>query len=226
MFGVRKRRLCRVIAAAHRAGRAARLARRLSGDRRLQWSVVSSSRSSSQARYCPRSASPHVAIVTPRVRRGRLRSSALIVPHNGIARTIKPYGLTSKAESTTTKAQVGIGAGTTAYTFAAKKLTRRAIEIREMASKRDADATETVTEPSKSCFVALPISDQDGYAPGHFRLVFDYIIAPACRKAGFTPVRADDVKTTNVIAIERAASNRRERYGNLRRKRTQSQRTL
>jgi hypothetical protein len=54
----------------------------------------------------------------------------------------------------------------------------------------------------KVCFIIMPISDFEGYEPGHFRRVYEYIIKPACVKAGFVPLRADDVKKTNVIVID------------------------
>jgi hypothetical protein len=54
----------------------------------------------------------------------------------------------------------------------------------------------------KVCFIIMPISDIDGYDVGHFKRVYEYIIKPACIKAGFTPLRADDVKKTNVIVID------------------------
>ena len=40
----------------------------------------------------------------------------------------------------------------------------------------------------------MPISDVEGYDPGHFKRVYEYIIKPACVAAGFIPIRADDVK--------------------------------
>lgn len=52
------------------------------------------------------------------------------------------------------------------------------------------------------CFIIMPISDIEGYEPGHFRRVYEYIIKPACKNAGFIPVRADDIKKTNVIVID------------------------
>lgn len=57
-------------------------------------------------------------------------------------------------------------------------------------------------KPEKTCFIIMPISDVDGYETGHFKRVYDYIIKPACLGAGFIPVRADDVKMTNVIVID------------------------
>lgn len=52
------------------------------------------------------------------------------------------------------------------------------------------------------CFIVMPIADTDGYSPGHFKHVYNDIIAPACDKAGFSPVRADDVKQTNLIHLD------------------------
>lgn len=53
--------------------------------------------------------------------------------------------------------------------------------------------------PEKECFVIMPIADQDGYEPDHFKLVYEDIIKIACNDAGFKPIRADDVKQTNLI---------------------------
>jgi hypothetical protein len=49
----------------------------------------------------------------------------------------------------------------------------------------------------KKCFIILPLSDPDGYAKGHFNRVYQYIIAPACRQAGFSPLRAGDQNITD-----------------------------
>ncbi len=38
----------------------------------------------------------------------------------------------------------------------------------------------------------MPTSDPDGYAQGHFNRVYQYIIVPACKSAGFVPMRIDD----------------------------------
>lgn len=51
----------------------------------------------------------------------------------------------------------------------------------------------------KECFIIMPIADQAGYDEGHFKLVYEDIIKIACEKAGFKPIRADDVKQTNLI---------------------------
>ena len=55
---------------------------------------------------------------------------------------------------------------------------------------------------NKDCFVIMPISDPEGYELGHFKKVYDDIISPACRKAGYKAVRADDVVETNVIHMD------------------------
>lgn len=44
----------------------------------------------------------------------------------------------------------------------------------------------------KRCFIIMPTGDPDGYAQGHFNRVYQYILVPACRLAGFSPLRADD----------------------------------
>lgn len=59
-----------------------------------------------------------------------------------------------------------------------------------------------MAQPNKTCFIIMPISDTEGYPPGHFKRVYEYIIKPACEKSGFEAVRADDVKKTNVIVLD------------------------
>lgn len=61
---------------------------------------------------------------------------------------------------------------------------------------------EQSQQQSKSCFVIMPISDADGYDSGHFERVYNYIIKPACEKAGFVPNRADKSSKTNYIVID------------------------
>lgn len=48
----------------------------------------------------------------------------------------------------------------------------------------------------------MPISDQSGYETGHFSRVFNDIIEPACEKAGYKAVRADQIKETNLIHLD------------------------
>ena len=44
----------------------------------------------------------------------------------------------------------------------------------------------------KKCFIIMPLTEPDGYAKGHFNRVYQYIMVPACRQAGFTPLRVGD----------------------------------
>ena len=48
----------------------------------------------------------------------------------------------------------------------------------------------------------MPISDNPNYPQGHFDRVYSFIIKPACEIAGFIPIRADEVVTTNYIALD------------------------
>lgn len=48
----------------------------------------------------------------------------------------------------------------------------------------------------------MPISDMEGYSEGHFSRVYEHIIRPACVIAELDPIRADDVMTTNYIALD------------------------
>lgn len=58
------------------------------------------------------------------------------------------------------------------------------------------------TKKTKCCFVVMPISDPVDYSDGHFTRVYQYIIKPACDKAGITCIRADEVMSTNYIVID------------------------
>lgn len=53
-----------------------------------------------------------------------------------------------------------------------------------------------------TCFLIMPIADPDGYDKGHFTKVYEDIFKPACKNAGFEPVRADEVKQTNLIHLD------------------------
>ncbi|MGR5175350.1 hypothetical protein [Vibrio mediterranei] len=59
-----------------------------------------------------------------------------------------------------------------------------------------------VVKENKECFIIMPIADAEGYPNGHFKHVYDNIISPACDLAGFKPVRADEVKQTNLIHLD------------------------
>lgn len=55
---------------------------------------------------------------------------------------------------------------------------------------------------NNDCFIIMPIADQEGYEKGHFNKVYQDIIKVACEKGGFNPVRADEVKQTNLIHLD------------------------
>ncbi|HGD3425617.1 TPA: hypothetical protein ACI4DF_004331 [Enterobacter hormaechei] len=52
------------------------------------------------------------------------------------------------------------------------------------------------------CFIIMPIADMPGYEARHFDRVYNHVIKPACIKAGFEPVRADDVTNSNFIVLD------------------------
>lgn len=60
----------------------------------------------------------------------------------------------------------------------------------------------TSKKENKDCFVIMPISDSDGYDPGHFLRVYEDIIKPAIELTEFTSKRADEVKETNFIHLD------------------------
>ena len=57
-------------------------------------------------------------------------------------------------------------------------------------------------EQSKICMVMMPFSDPTGYQQGHFKRVYDYLIRPACEKAGFKAKRVDENAKTSVIVLD------------------------
>jgi hypothetical protein len=61
---------------------------------------------------------------------------------------------------------------------------------------------EDQSDEQKSCFAVMPIADIDGYEKGHFSRVYEFIIKPACEKAGFNVKRADDTKVSNFIVLD------------------------
>jgi len=51
------------------------------------------------------------------------------------------------------------------------------------------------------CFIIMPSGDPSGYPQGHFNRVYDYVIVPACRVAGYWPTRSDSVKYDNPLDV-------------------------
>jgi len=68
-----------------------------------------------------------------------------------------------------------------------------------MATKKT--TTNDSVSKEKECFIIMPISDQEGYEKGHFKQVYEDIFKPACQKAGYTPIRADEVTETDMIHV-------------------------
>ncbi|MFY0697136.1 MAG: hypothetical protein JXR11_04745 [Balneola sp.] len=54
----------------------------------------------------------------------------------------------------------------------------------------------------ENCFVLMPISEVDGYDSDHFNRVYEDLIIPAINNADFNPIRADEVKETNLIHLD------------------------
>ena len=48
----------------------------------------------------------------------------------------------------------------------------------------------------------MPIADPEGYPDGHFRRVYEYLIRPACKLAGFDAIRADDESASGDIKLD------------------------
>lgn len=61
--------------------------------------------------------------------------------------------------------------------------------------------SETQGSETEKCFVIMPISDPTEleYQNGHFYKIYDQILKPAIIKAGYTPHRADDDKSSDMI---------------------------
>ncbi|MDV1856031.1 hypothetical protein RZR38_09690 [Citrobacter freundii] len=54
----------------------------------------------------------------------------------------------------------------------------------------------------KKCFAIMPIADHPDYDSGHFSRVYNHLIKPACKQAGFKAVRADDAKASHMIMFD------------------------
>ena len=74
-----------------------------------------------------------------------------------------------------------------------------------MTAKKPQETAPPVEAPiveNNDCFIIMPIADHKDYKDGHFKRVYEDILAPACRGAGYRPVRADDVAQTNLIHLD------------------------
>lgn len=48
----------------------------------------------------------------------------------------------------------------------------------------------------------MPIADHPDYDSGHFGRVYNHLIKPACEKAGYKVIRADDAKASHMIMFD------------------------
>lgn len=72
-----------------------------------------------------------------------------------------------------------------------------------MTTKKTQETAQPVEQPvNNDCFIIMPIADHPDYKQGHFKRVYEDIFAPACRAAGYKPVRADDTKQANLIQLD------------------------
>lgn len=60
---------------------------------------------------------------------------------------------------------------------------------------------DTKSNVAKTCFVIMPISNNPSYEDGHFTRVYEHLIKPACKIAGYKTFRADDDVKTDHITI-------------------------
>lgn len=51
------------------------------------------------------------------------------------------------------------------------------------------------------CFIIMPPGEPSGYPQGHFNRVYDYVIVPACRAAGYWPTRAGSSTYDNPMEV-------------------------
>lgn len=63
-------------------------------------------------------------------------------------------------------------------------------------------ASEEQSIKEKKCFAIMPIADHPDYDSGHFGRVYEHLIKPACERAGFKVVRADDAKASHMIMFD------------------------
>lgn len=55
------------------------------------------------------------------------------------------------------------------------------------------------TQEFPICLVIMPFSDPKGYEQGHFRKIYDQILAPAIEQAGYAPHRIDENSESTMI---------------------------
>jgi hypothetical protein len=75
------------------------------------------------------------------------------------------------------------------------------------------------------CFIIMPPGEPNGYSQGHFSRVYDYVIMPACRAAGYWPTHPDSERLDNpmdsikniidseIVLCDLSANNSNALYG-------------
>lgn len=71
---------------------------------------------------------------------------------------------------------------------------KNSVNPQEMQNEKD--------QKLRTCFVIMPIADHPEYEKDHFNRVYEYLIKPACIKAGYQPYRADDSKASHMIMFD------------------------
>lgn len=63
---------------------------------------------------------------------------------------------------------------------------------------------DTRTKENKECFVIMPISTPkfEKYEENHFNHVYEKLLKPAIKEAGFKPIRSDDIKKSDLIVVD------------------------
>jgi hypothetical protein len=83
-----------------------------------------------------------------------------------------------------------------------KVLDRKATVMATKKTESQIEVAPETNDEKPECFVLMPIGEREEYGPDHFKRVYEDIFVPACDKAGFKAVRADDVKKTNFIVLD------------------------
>ena len=75
-----------------------------------------------------------------------------------------------------------------------------------MTAKKTDENSQTqsvdTAEKKKTCFAIMPIADHPDYSANHFTRVYNHLIIPACEKAGYKVIRADDAKASHMIMFD------------------------
>lgn len=71
-----------------------------------------------------------------------------------------------------------------------------------MKKEYEQEGKESV-QRERACLVIMPVAESTPYESGHFRRVYEYIIKPACIKAGLLPYRLEDIQGNSQIIVNK-----------------------